>query len=134
MQSTLLKLKFLYTQLQETFPQKQNTTQSTPEKLLVCCFYYVSTEMKNWTESRINCMERGADLSVWIGLTDANEEGIWKWVNGSTLTSGFWSAGQPNGRRIQNCVVSSSISWADTQCNYTYKWICENNILPVILP
>ncbi len=116
-------------------------------------FYYVSTEMKNWTESRINCTERGADLlminsteeqefvkkiayspNVWIGLTDADEEGIWKWVDGSTLTSGFWSVGQPNGRRIQNCVVSSSISWADTQCNYTYKWICEKNILPVILP
>ncbi|XP_043112147.1 CD209 antigen-like protein E [Puntigrus tetrazona] len=116
-------------------------------------FYYVSTEMKNWNESRIDCIERQADLliinsteeqgfmkkivsstNVWIGLTDADEEGIWKWVDGSILTSGFWSTGQPNGKYIQNCVVSSSISWADTQCNYTYKWICEKNILPVVLP
>uniref|UniRef100_A0A8C1WN60 C-type lectin domain-containing protein n=1 Tax=Cyprinus carpio TaxID=7962 RepID=A0A8C1WN60_CYPCA len=103
-----------------------------------CSFYYVSTEIKNWTESRINCMERGADLLM---INSTEEQEFMKkivcstsvWID-STLTSGFWSVGQPNGRRIQNCVVSSSVSWADTQCNYTYKWICENNILPVVLP
>ncbi|XP_059395734.1 C-type lectin domain family 17, member A-like [Carassius carassius] len=71
-------------------------------------FYYISSEMKNWTESRRYCTERGADLIIinnreeqktvdkmrdgktgfWIGLTDSEEEGNWKWVNGSTLTSG----------------------------------------------
>ncbi len=115
-------------------------------------FYYVSTEMKNWTESRINCTERGADLLminsteeqefvrkiacstiVWIGLTDADEEGIWKWGDGSTLTSGFWSVGQPNGRRTQNCATSYSTYWGDAQCNLSYKWICEKSILPVVL-
>uniref|UniRef100_A0A8C1L9V0 Uncharacterized protein n=1 Tax=Cyprinus carpio TaxID=7962 RepID=A0A8C1L9V0_CYPCA len=99
-----------------------------------CSFYYVSTEIKSWTESRINCMERGADLLM---INSTEEQEFMKKIvcsTNSTLTSGFWSVGQPNGRRIQNCVVSSSVSWADTQCNYTYKWICENNILPVVLP
>ncbi|XP_052469488.1 CD209 antigen-like protein C [Carassius gibelio] len=116
-------------------------------------FYCLSTEEMNWNESRANCTERGADLlminskeeqefvkkiaypyNIWIGLTDTDEEGIWKWVDGSTLTSGFWNVGQPNGRIIQNCAVSSLIWWADTQCNFTNKWICEKSILPVILP
>ncbi|KAL0177612.1 hypothetical protein M9458_026506, partial [Cirrhinus mrigala] len=105
-------------------------------------FYYVFNETKNWNESRINCLERGADLliinsteeqefvkklscsfMVWIGLTDAVQEGIWKWVDGSTLTSGFWAVGQPNGRRAQNCALSYSTYWSDTPCNLTYKWI-----------
>ncbi|KAK7139894.1 hypothetical protein R3I94_012503 [Phoxinus phoxinus] len=115
-------------------------------------FYYVSTEMKSWNESRRNCTERGADLikiksteeqdfarkitcrsEFWIGLTDNDEEGIWKWVDGSTLTSGIWTVGQPNGKRTQNCVVSS-LTWGDSPCNTTYKWICERSILPVVLP
>uniref|UniRef100_A0A8C1CEX9 C-type lectin domain-containing protein n=1 Tax=Cyprinus carpio carpio TaxID=630221 RepID=A0A8C1CEX9_CYPCA len=102
-------------------------------------FYYVSTETKNWNESRTNCTERGADLLM-INSTDEQEfvkkisYTYSKWVDGSTLTSGFWSVGQPNGRRIQNCAVSSSKWCADTQCNYTYNWICEKSILPVILP
>uniref|UniRef100_A0A9J7Z1W3 C-type lectin domain-containing protein n=1 Tax=Cyprinus carpio carpio TaxID=630221 RepID=A0A9J7Z1W3_CYPCA len=69
-------------------------------------FYFMSTEKKNWTESRRYCKERGADLIIinnreekdfvhnksgnavfYIGLTDTDAEGTWKWVDNSTLTS-----------------------------------------------
>ncbi|XP_052425608.1 C-type lectin domain family 10 member A-like [Carassius gibelio] len=69
--------------------------------------YFFSSETKSWTESRRYCRERKADLIIinnreeqdfvknncgsyhfWIGLTDVEEENRWKWVDGSTLTSG----------------------------------------------
>ncbi|KAK2871165.1 hypothetical protein Q8A67_023692 [Cirrhinus molitorella] len=89
--------------------------------------YYFSSEKNSWTESRRYCTERGANLIIinskeeqdfvkkwsdknkfWIGLTDSDVEGTWKWVNGSTLTSGFWGSGEPNGHRGENCALSDS--------------------------
>ncbi|XP_052423969.1 C-type lectin domain family 4 member M-like isoform X9 [Carassius gibelio] len=114
-----------------------------------CSFYYISSETKSWTESRRHCTERGADLVIinntekqktvdkmqdgktgfWIGLTDSEEEGNWKWVDGSALNSGLWGSGQPNGRTSENCAVSYSSGFHDYPCNTNFKWICEKNIL-----
>ncbi|XP_065146855.1 C-type lectin domain family 4 member M-like isoform X2 [Paramisgurnus dabryanus] len=110
-------------------------------------YYYISSEMKNWNESRRYCRERGADLIIinnkeeqdfikktmsspvrfWIGLTDIEVEGRWKWVDGSTLTTRFWVTPQPDGKRNANCVLSTSSGWFDYQCSYSTKWICEKN-------
>ncbi|RXN09939.1 CD209 antigen-like protein [Labeo rohita] len=101
-------------------------------------FYFISSLKNSWTESRRYCTERGADLIIinnreeqefakkfshgnpfWIGLTDSDVEDSWKWADGSTLTSGFWGSGEPNGREIENCVVSYSSGW----CDYPYGWL-----------
>uniref|UniRef100_A0A8C1GZV7 C-type lectin domain-containing protein n=1 Tax=Cyprinus carpio TaxID=7962 RepID=A0A8C1GZV7_CYPCA len=100
----------------------------------LCHFCYI---MKNWTESRRYCRERGASdhhqqqrgRTVWIGLSDSDEEGRWKWVDGSTLTSGFWTSGEPNSYMglEEDCVVAS-YGWNDCPCNEAFRWICEKTI------
>ncbi|XP_077095372.1 uncharacterized protein LOC143746938 isoform X2 [Siphateles boraxobius] len=112
--------------------------------------YFLSSEKKSWTESRSYCTERGADLiiinnreeqgfvknisadvNVWIGLTDRDVEGRWKWVDGNTLTSGFWASREPNsqGGNDEDCALNYGPGFADYPCNHLFQWICEDVIL-----
>ncbi|XP_048022846.1 CD209 antigen-like protein C [Megalobrama amblycephala] len=110
-------------------------------------FYYISKEKKSWNESRSYCMERGADLIIinnkeehdfvqknirgslfWIGLTDIDEEGSWKWVDGSTPTLRFWWTNEPRGQRRENCVLYYISNWSDYPCDDAHLWICEKNM------
>ncbi|XP_053335437.1 CD209 antigen-like protein E [Clarias gariepinus] len=115
--------------------------------------YYISTEHKNWTESRQYCRERGADLVIinskeeqefinkllnyrraWIGLSDRDREGEWKWVDDTPLITGFWASGEPNSKAgDEDCVITGEssdpmLNWGDYSCNEQYIWICEKTI------
>nr|XP_055064540.1 perlucin-like protein isoform X2 [Misgurnus anguillicaudatus] len=108
--------------------------------------YFISSEKKSWSDSRRYCRRRGADLisinnheerdfiekiSVenkhWIGLSDIDVEGRWKWVDGSTPSYGFWHAGEPNSGRTENCALKHWSLWADYPCNEAYNYFCEKN-------
>ncbi|XP_073718513.1 uncharacterized protein [Misgurnus anguillicaudatus] len=112
--------------------------------------YFISTETKTWNESRMYCRERGGDLIIinnkeeedfisrktissgarfWIGLSDSDVEGTWRWVDGTPLNSSFWAAGEPNGNISENCVESIRPGWNDASCYIAQNWICERNVL-----
>eukprot|EP00063_Salmo_salar_P076239 XP_014051074.1 PREDICTED: C-type lectin domain family 4 member E-like isoform X1 [Salmo salar] len=125
------------------------------------CWYFVSTEKKTWSESRKDCLERGADLviinskkemrflyglkkRVWIGLTDRETEGSWKWIDGTPLNTRFWGSNQPSSggghstHQEKDCVElddgqhQPEKTWNDSNCDNKLEWICElcnNNLL-----
>ncbi|XP_054897724.1 C-type lectin domain family 4 member M-like [Poeciliopsis prolifica] len=111
--------------------------------------FYISFTEKTWQESRTYCQSLGADLMVinskekqdfansfqtnmWIGLTDSETEGSWKWVDGSPLTTSYWPDGEPNGKRDENCgaikTFTAERSWNDRACSASLKWICEMSL------
>ncbi|XP_065146739.1 uncharacterized protein [Paramisgurnus dabryanus] len=111
--------------------------------------YFISSGKKTWSGSRSYCRERGADLiiinnkeeqdfimnnygtdNLWIGLSDSDVEGRWKWVDGSPLTSSFWASVEPNSNGgDEDCALFESTGWADYPCTHSFKWICERKIL-----
>uniref|UniRef100_A0A8C9S7Z2 C-type lectin domain-containing protein n=1 Tax=Scleropages formosus TaxID=113540 RepID=A0A8C9S7Z2_SCLFO len=107
--------------------------------------YYISCQQKNWFESQQDCKQRGADLAIinsgeeqdfivkhsgpfWIGLSDTETEGTWKWVDGTTL---YWKENQPdNYNENENCAETRKTdennqkSWNDLECDSKLPWIC----------
>ncbi|KAK9981559.1 hypothetical protein ABG768_001086 [Culter alburnus] len=113
--------------------------------------FFISSELKSWSESRQYCRDRGADLviintevkqrlvsslakeRVWIGLSDIETEGRMIWVDNSTLNQGFWFRGEPNNYEgNEDCVVlnptnDSVNNWYDVPCSEKRKGFCEKN-------
>uniref|UniRef100_A0A4W6FUR7 C-type lectin domain-containing protein n=1 Tax=Lates calcarifer TaxID=8187 RepID=A0A4W6FUR7_LATCA len=114
-----------------------------------CSCYLFSDESGSWDQGRENCRARGADLvvidspkeqefllrftsgSAWIGLSDRDEEGTWKWVNKTPLNLVYWEKIQPdNGGGDpqwgeEDCAEIRSDGWNDLSCDASLRWICE---------
>ncbi|XP_075967259.1 CD209 antigen-like protein A isoform X2 [Anarhichas minor] len=116
-----------------------------------CSCYLLSTRTDSWEESRKDCRDKGADLVIidslevqkfissivtdrtWIGLSDRDEEGTWKWVDGTPLTEAYWHAPPDNGGDNpplgeEDCVEiinDPGRKWNDLRCHRSLQWICE---------
>ncbi|XP_028447637.1 CD209 antigen-like protein E isoform X2 [Perca flavescens] len=134
---------------------KQKKTCPAGWRMFNSSYYLLSAESGSWEKGRQDCRERGADLVViesseeqmflsefitkntwyWIGLTDRNEEGTWKWVDGTPLTLKNWRTEQPdNGRGDpqwgeEDCVQvgPTTAEWNDLSCEKVIYWICERH-------
>uniref|UniRef100_A0A674P5V1 C-type lectin domain-containing protein n=1 Tax=Takifugu rubripes TaxID=31033 RepID=A0A674P5V1_TAKRU len=111
--------------------------------------YQVSSTKKTWNQSRSDCFQKGADLLIinskeeqafanrfqkymWIGLTDVTNEGSWKWVDGTAMSTSYWSSKEPNGGKGENCGdiknFNAEKSWNDESCSLSLLWICEKKL------
>jgi uncharacterized repeat protein (TIGR02543 family) len=57
---------------------------------------------------------------LWLGLSDAADEGIWQWTDGSAPTYTRWLNGQPDGGATENHAVlmENSSQWADAAAEF----------------
>uniref|UniRef100_A0A3Q3A435 CD209 antigen-like protein E n=1 Tax=Kryptolebias marmoratus TaxID=37003 RepID=A0A3Q3A435_KRYMA len=101
---------------------------------------YVISGCGSWDEGRQDCRNKEADLvvvdgteeqrflstltkkSAWIGLTDKEKEGSWKWTDGSSLTLTNWKKSQPDNGGTwsteEDCAdLQENGLWNDLSCS-----------------
>ncbi|XP_048198301.1 C-type lectin domain family 17, member A isoform X2 [Perognathus longimembris pacificus] len=109
------------------------------------CYYFSSTTA-TWDEARQFCQESYAHLVIinsfaeqnfisklhgsprvyWLGLTDKDQEGEWRWLDGTPVTLSFWDPQEPNNSYEEDCAsMNKGGSWNDLSCAKTTYWICE---------
>lgn len=116
------------------------------------CYKYVATLM-TWADAEQHCVSQGANLvsihsleeenfvktlirnfdpaqgTNWIGLSDAQKDGIYFWSDGSKFTFRFWNTGEPNNAGgYEPCVHTnwgSARKWNDKVCTDRYASVCK---------
>jgi len=64
----------------------------------------------------------------WIGMSDSEQEGDWRWIDGSELTLDAWHQGEPNDYGGEDCGEIyrwGSETWNDAPCDANNNFICE---------
>ncbi|CAL4213221.1 unnamed protein product, partial [Meganyctiphanes norvegica] len=111
--------------------------------------FLVVEEWKTWDEARTSCINLGGDLAepkdlellkthlsehdqidsdYWIGGSDSENEGSWKWISGATVNTSLWIDGEPDGDEIENCLDFQPLEdppLNDYECEETQYYICE---------
>ena len=109
--------------------------------------YYLSRDSGlklMWNEARLVCELMGAHLVkieteedrylqgkfgsklTWIGATDGDEEGTFRWTDGTPLTYSNWDLGQPDDAIGEDCAQYwVSGKWNDNNCGNQHYFICK---------
>ncbi|XP_075069490.1 collectin-12 [Mixophyes fleayi] len=116
--------------------------------------YYISRGKDIYDDAKLSCEEKGAMLVIienkeeqqfikkqingkgnfWIGLTDKEEENVWKWMDGTVPKFTNWKVGQPDnwtpemgpGEDCAGLIYSGL--WNDFHCDDFNNFICEKDM------
>lgn len=108
-------------------------------------------ESASWDDARVQCALRGGRLviledeeenasvseavgelsnqSYWIAATDRVDEGVFLWVDGSTIAYDAWAGGEPNNSGgSEDCAQGNFRRpglWNDGRCSSRHEFVCE---------
>ena len=78
---------------------------------------------------------------IWLGATDASSEGIWRWLDGTTIPKpGHWDSGDisrdlvsANQHCMQfGCCNLQTDGWDDVECSSTLKYACQIDLANIV--
>jgi hypothetical protein len=112
----------------------------------------------SWTAAHADCASRGQSLAlitsaqensqvtsfisgkagtIWIGVADVVDEGVWLDANGALVTYFNWERGDPNNWSNEDCVVIRGQYygarnwrvgfWQDYHCHYKMAYLCSSS-------
>ncbi|XP_038636630.1 asialoglycoprotein receptor 1-like [Scyliorhinus canicula] len=109
--------------------------------------YHFSAERGHWHNANSSCVAKNTTLAIvtsqgqqnfiethdrdkrWIGLTDLEQVGVYRWVNGDQLVMGFWARDEPNNAGVERCVTKGARydpnKWNNDVCTTVHQWICQ---------
>ena len=116
------------------------------------CYKYFSGQY-SWNGAQMNCdnwafgghlvtITSGAENNFvktlaasqsWIGASDSNNEGVWKWVTNEPWAYTSWSGSAPNNASNEDCAaISGGGGWNDLECanvpdGTVLGYICEDD-------
>jgi Lectin C-type domain len=107
--------------------------------------YLLTDTVSTWPVARQLCQAWGGDLveirsaeenatltersqdDAWLGATDQDSEGLFRWAGGGALDYTAWGAGQPDNYLGENCVELRAMddAWNDVPCTSNKRAWCE---------
>ena len=109
--------------------------------------YKLYQEKKTWADAEDHCQSKGSHLAsilteeeqnevaalasvdshVWLGGTDQEIEGVWKWTDASTWGYTRWQSGYGNKGHAASCLgIWGGNWWNDWSCSNEYPFICHS--------
>ncbi|XP_015671217.1 hepatic lectin [Protobothrops mucrosquamatus] len=116
------------------------------------CYFFSVTQVI-WHTAKSKCEEENSELVVitnqyeqnfletetrsqrfWIGLSDHNTEGQWRWVDNTDYRTSFknWLEGEPNDNsNNEDCgELYEAGKWNDVSCNTKKFYVCKKPLPP----
>ena len=108
--------------------------------------------MKTWDKAEAFCIQKGGHLAsattaaietyitkenakrrlkhLWLGGSDIEKEGVWKWSDGSPWNFTKWNKGQPTSDEIapdEDCLQYYHLAeqWSDRPCSDEGNFVCS---------
>ncbi|CAM9106860.1 unnamed protein product, partial [Ectocarpus fasciculatus] len=108
--------------------------------------YYLLTVYNSWAGAEAACNGHRANLatiysaevnnwisvyyvlssSFWIGYNDLDDEGVWRWADGSNGTFEMWANGEPSNSGEEDCARKNNggFTWNDVSCTTAMYGLC----------